>query len=128
MARRWTGCLLLLLGLAANAEARQKSDVVPGPIAMTPEEAALQADPGTTPPHAIVLVEEADIYEWQGTEREMRYHLRAKILTNEGRGLADIEVPYVEGTGKIREWWARTLLPGGGVLELPLEKLEPRTA
>jgi hypothetical protein len=58
----------------------------------------------------------------------MRYHLRAKILTNEGRGLADIEVPYVRGEGKIKEWWARTLLPGGGTLELPLEKLEPRTA
>ena len=107
--------------------ARQKSEVAPGPTTISAEEAALGSDPGAAGSHAIILLEEADIDERQVTEREMRYHLRAKILTNEGRGLADIEIPYVQGTGKIREWWARTLLPGGGILDLPLEKVEART-
>jgi hypothetical protein len=58
----------------------------------------------------------------------LRYHLRAKILTNEGRELADVFIPYMRGEEKLKDWWARTLLPDGKVIELPLEQAVEHTA
>src|SRR5262245_28257102 len=122
-------CLLCVLVLSALPTAAAKPDtsldVGPGPLTISPEEAALAGDGKTD---AVVLLEEQSIDEHLGTDRELRFHLRAKILTNEGRSLADIAIPYLKGEDKIKEWWARTLLPDGKVMELPLDQAIQHTA
>ena len=129
--KRLCTSLLLLLSvstISAKDKPQTKLEVGPGPSVISPAEAALAPDPKTASPAAIVLVEERDVDEYMGFDQTLRYHLRAKILTNEGRSLADIEVPYVKGADKIKEWWARTILPDGKVLELPLDQAVRSTA
>lgn len=117
--------VLVLFPALVQAKSETALDVGPGPQTISAEEAAL-APPGK--PDAIVLLEEQSIDERLTTDREIRFHLRAKILTNEGRGLADVSVPYLKGEDRIRDWWARTLLPDGKVLQLTYEQAVQHTA
>jgi len=117
--------LVFLAPLPLQAKPETFLAVGPGPQTISPEEAALAPE---GKPDAVVLLEERSIDEHLTTDREIRFHLRAKILTNEGREVADVTIPYLKGEDKIKEWWARTLLPDGKVLELPLEQAVQHTA
>ena len=116
--------LAFLLPSPVRARPETSLDVKPGPRTISAEEAALAPDGKTG---AVVLLEEQSIDE-QFADRVLRFHLRAKILTNDGRALANVVIPYIRGEGKIKDWWARTLLPDGKVIELPLEQAVEHTA
>ena len=121
---------LLALWLAAlSAPVRAGStpfEIVPGPREITPEEKSLSAGSSPDAEHGVILVEETDRDDRTGVESYVTYRLRAKILSNEGRSLGDIEIPYSAET-QILKWWAWTLLPDGTVRELRKDELREQT-
>lgn len=125
----WGSALFLLAAAGSDlAESKSKYRIVPGPAVISEEERRIVADPNTGSEHAVILLEETDQDDDISVLSKTAYHLRAKILSNEGRGLANVEIPLLAKEGSVKEWWGRTLLPGGGVLELPAEDLKEQMA
>ena len=116
--------LVLLCAFACLPALAKRLDIEPGPTSMTAEEQSIQADPARQMEHGVVLVEETNWNEALPGNKEIEYHLRAKILSSDGRGLADVVIPHNMARGKLRRWWGRTILPDGRVLELREEDLE----
>src|SRR5438093_1066969 len=94
----------------------------PGPSVISEEEKAIQADPANGLQDGVVLVDEGEWTENLGMNSDYTYHFRAKILSNEGRDLANIEMPWNMDESGLYEWWGRTILPDGTVLELPKDQ------
>lgn len=119
--------VLLAAGAPALSGARLKPLVIePGPKAITEEEKAIVADPAKGIEHAVILLEEIDRDE--DLTQQVSYHLRAKVLSAEGRSLADVEIPYDVGKkGAVKRWWAHVVLPDGRVLELREDQLQSQT-
>lgn len=101
---------LVVAGKATDIEIR------PGPPAMSAGEQAIVADVARGSQHGVILVEETERED--NLVSEMAYHLRAKILSPEGRSLADVTIPTGRGASDLKTWWGRTILPDGRVLEL----------
>ncbi len=81
--------------------------VDPGELRMTSEPKALGA-------HAIFLYRQLD----QDCDKfKERYYVRIKILTEEGRAAANIEIPFIKGRQKISNIEARTISQDGTVTE-----------
>ncbi|ANM28824.1 hypothetical protein ABI59_03190 [Acidobacteria bacterium Mor1] len=119
--------LLLAALCALTPVAAKKLDIQPGPTTMTAEEKAIQADPAAGTEHGVILVSETNWNESRAYNEEVEFHLRAKILSREGLGLADVVIPHNVARGKILQWWGRTILPDGQVLELSQSELQPST-
>ena len=118
---------VLCAGLAARAADATKIDIKAGPSEMSAAERAIEPDPATGAEHGVILVEETNRNDdLPGSGHIVSYHLRAKILSAEGRGLADIEIP-VETDYDLRNWWAKTILPDGKVIELPQSELKSQS-
>jgi hypothetical protein len=103
--------LLLALGCLVPAQAKDEKYVWP-PI--TPEELAMKDDPTNPGAPAILL------YREQQGDDQKRYetvYYRIKVLTDEGRKYADIEIPYVERLGEIEDIRARTVRPDGSAVD-----------
>lgn len=107
---------------AALLAAGTELSVRPGPSMISDAERAIEADPSLGVEHAVILVEETEMNEDYGTDVELTYHMRAKILSNEARGLADVEI-VLDDREKLTSWWGRTLLPDGTVLEVAEREL-----
>lgn len=116
--------VLFLLPAAGLAAKKDKTGIGPGPMVITPEEAAIVADPDNGIEHAVILAVEVNRDESFRTTNEITFHFRAKILSNEARDLADITLPYNIRRGRLKNWWARAILPDGTVHELAKEDLE----
>lgn len=104
--------------------------IEPGPRVITEEEAALT--PGADGPHAVILAEETDLRDSVATEylpgasgapSNLRYHLRARILANEARELANVEIPLYFEESVLVDWWGFTIHPDGTVRRLTREDL-----
>ncbi len=106
------------------AKRKAKVPITPGPTVMTEHEKGIQANPDAGIEHAVILVHETELDEDVGANTKRRFHLRAKILSNEGRDLADIELPWLDDNSKLVEWWGRTILPDGEVYELSRAELD----
>jgi hypothetical protein len=117
---------VFLLNLSALSQAADQTKIMiePGPVTMSEEERSITADPAQGIEHGVILIEETDRNENFTLANEVTYHMRAKILSNEGRSLADITIPFNSEDSKLKEWWARTILPDGEVLELAKDELE----
>lgn len=123
-------CVGLTILLACGASfAKSKTDIkiVPGPTSMSEEEKAIQSDQAQGIENAVILVEETVKNDDLGTDSSVAYHLRAKVLSNEGRALANIEIPHNIKVGDLKEWWGRTLLPDGTIIELKEEELKEQS-
>lgn len=115
----------LLAAIAPLARAASTEiEVKPGPKVMLPEEKSITADVAKGSQHGVILLEEAFQNDDIGTNAQLDYHMRAKILSPEGRGLADIAIPVERGTSDLKTFWGRTILPDGSVLELPQSELK----
>jgi hypothetical protein len=108
----------LLIATAAFGGKDADKPIEPGPASISADEAAIKADPAAGAQHGIVLVEEA-LRDERGGKFVFTYHMRAKILSPEGRKLADVEVPVGKKRTAMKKWWGRTIRPDGQVLELP---------
>ena len=73
---------------------------------------------------AIILFRQVDRDDNQSGTHEDDY-VRVKILTEEGRKYADVQIPYWKGNLKITKFHARTIKPDGSIVNFegkPFEK------
>ena len=120
--RQRSSLLPFLVALASLTAAAPTEDtslkISAGPKTISEDERALADSAG-----AVVLLDEMAIDDSAGFRREVRRHVRAKILRNEGRDLADVEIPMFAKGDRLIDFWGRTLLPDGRVLEVSLENV-----
>src|SRR5207253_8259831 len=81
--------------------------------AATREELELKQVPGYPDEHAVILQREEDTDDQKG---QSHCYYRIKILTEEGRKFADVEIPYSKYS-KVDEIQARTIRPDSSVVE-----------
>ena len=100
-----------LLIVLANPSALRAIDFQP-PSA---EELKMTGDPKAPGAPAIILFRELDRDDYGLSTYEDEY-VRIKILTEEGRKYADVQIPYWKGHLKISKFHARTIKPDGSIV------------
>jgi hypothetical protein len=105
--------LWIVLGLAAYYPATASASVGFQPI--SPEELKMTSEPQAPGAPAIILFRQVDRDDNGRTSHEDNY-FRIKILTEEGRKYADVEIPYFKESGDIGVIRARTIRPDGTVV------------
>ena len=99
--------LTLLLSTCALSQAQFKQP--------TPEELKMTADPKAPGADAVYFnIEEVS----NDPLRYQTYYARIKVLTEKGKDLATVEVPYLRGRYSVREVKARTIHADGKVIPL----------
>jgi hypothetical protein len=82
---------------------------------ISPEELKMTAEPKAPGAPAIILYRQVDRDDRGQTAHEDVY-FRIKILTEEGRKYADIEIPFFKEEGDVVNVHARTIRPDGSVV------------
>ncbi len=83
---------------------------------ISPEELKMTSEPLAPGAAAVILFREVDRDDNLLTSHEDNY-LRIKILTEEGRKRANVEIPFYKGSYDIASIRARTIRPDGSVVE-----------
>ncbi len=120
-------CLFTLLFLITTGWAAAKEGDAFGPVSQ--DELKMTSEPLAPGAPAIILYREVDrddaadqAHDYHGHERNYK---RIKILTEEGRKYADIEIPFVKGEGRrIAGIKARTIHSDGTVINFEGEPFE----
>jgi hypothetical protein len=79
-----------------------------------PEELSMKAEPLAPGATAIILYRQVDRDDNSRTSHEDNY-FRIKILTEEGRKRADIEIPFFKGSQEVVNVRGRTVRPDGSI-------------
>jgi hypothetical protein len=98
---------LLSIALTMPAHAAEWQPISPEDLRMTREPKAPTAA-------AIYLYRQVDRDDENSSES---IYSRIKILTDEGRKHANVEIPYLKGSSSIRGLQARVIRPDGGIVE-----------
>ena len=101
--------LLLLLSICGSFPLHA-ADWLP----VTTEELRLTSEPKAPGAAAIYLYRQVDRDD---TESEESHYVRLKILKEEGRSYADVEITYTKDTESIRGIDARTIRPDGSIVK-----------
>ena len=83
--------------------------------AVSPDELKMTSEPKAPGAPALILFREVDRDDRGQTAHEDVY-FRIKILTEEGRKYADIEIPFFKEEGKVVNLHARTIEPDGTIV------------
>jgi hypothetical protein len=83
-------------------------------LPVTPEELQMKIEPKAPKAAAIFLYRQVDRNDEDATEY---FYSRIKILTDEGRQYANVEIPYTKGDNTVRAVQARVIRPDGGIVE-----------
>ena len=83
---------------------------------VSPDELKMTSEPKAPGAPAIILFHEVNRDDRGHTAHEDVY-FRIKILTDEGRKYADIEIPFFKEEGQIVNIHARTIKPDGSIVE-----------
>src|SRR5262245_47793464 len=75
-----------------------------------PEQLSLSEAPNGLHLNALVLYRSQAVDDAKKTSEE---HIRIKILKEEGRGQANVEIPFIKGLTEITDLRARTVQPDG---------------
>ena len=81
---------------------------------VSPEELKMTGEPKAPGAQAIILYRQVDRDDNSRTSHEDNY-FRIKILTEEGRKHADIEIPFARGQNDVVNIHARTIRPDGSI-------------
>ena len=103
---------LLLVWVGAGAVPHAWAGIGFQPV--SPDELAMKTEPLAPGAHAILLFRQVDRDDNSRTGHEDNY-FRIKILTEEGRKYADIEIPFNKGNEDINKLRARTIKPDGSI-------------
>ena len=103
------GALAALLSFALAMPARAE-DWQP----VSPQELQMKDEPKAPKAAAIFLYRQVDRDDANSTEA---IYSRIKILTDEGRQHANVEIPYLKGANSIRGLQARVIQPDGRIAE-----------
>ena len=114
-----TVVVIVISGVSVVA-ARDKAAlrIAPGPKVMSADEKAIVPDAARGAEQAVILSEETESDESMPGMARISYHMRAKILSNEARSVAEIEIPASRSGGELRKWWGMTVLPDGNSVEM----------
>lgn len=110
-------CLAALSWIAQRPAVHAADDWLP----VTPEELAMKdyaASPGT---HAVLLYREVRTDDVESVEHN---YVRIKILTEEGKKYANVELAYFRNFNRIGEIKGRTIRPDGSILKFDGEIFE----
>jgi transglutaminase-like putative cysteine protease len=103
---------VILLGAAAYRV--RPSSAADEWLPISPEELKMTSVPEAPGAPAVYLYRQVDRSDEQGRASEHNY-ARIKILTEEGRKYADVEIPFVREQGNISNIKARTVRPDGTI-------------
>ncbi len=112
--------ILAFLGQIAASPALSAIDFQP----VSADELRMTGEPKAPGAPAIILFRQVDRDDNESSTHEDDY-VRVKILTEEGRKYADVEIPYWKGNLKITKFHARTIKPDGSIVNFegkPFEK------
>lgn len=90
---------------------------------VNPEELKMTSEPQAPGAPAIILYRQVDRVDDPYTPHEDNY-IRIKILTEEGRNYANVELPFARGWEDIVAIHARTIRPDGSIAEFDGKVLE----
>jgi hypothetical protein len=105
----------LTVGLAFWILAVQQAKAGVGFQPVVPEELSLKSEPLAPGAPAIVLYRQVDRDDNVHTPHEDNY-FRIKILTEEGRKHADVEIPFFKGSEEVTNVKGRTIKPDGSIV------------
>ncbi|MGO9573609.1 MAG: DUF3857 domain-containing protein [Terriglobales bacterium] len=103
------------LGLAAFLFAAHNVQAI-GFQPVSPDELKMTSEPLAPGAPAIILYRQVDRDDNIHTGHEDNY-VRVKILTEEGRKHADVEIPFVKGNDDVVNVRARTIKPNGSIVD-----------
>src|ERR1700735_1378215 len=83
---------------------------------VSPDELKMTSEPKAPGAPAFILYRQVDRDDRGNTAHEDVYY-RVKILTEEGRKYADIEIPFFKEEGQIVNLHARTIKPDGSIVD-----------
>src|ERR1700726_4269659 len=83
---------------------------------VSPDELKMTAEPKAPGAPAVILFRQVDRDDRGLTAHEDVY-FRIKILTEEGRKYADVEIPYWKMNGSVVNIHARTIRPDGSIAD-----------
>jgi hypothetical protein len=109
---KWTLLILLAGILLCAAPSARGAGFQP----ISPEELKMKTEPLAPGAPAIILQRRVDRDDNGRTSHEDSY-FRIKILTEEGRKYADVEVPFFKESGDVVNVKARTIRPDGSVAD-----------
>ena len=106
----------LAVGLALGMLAAQEAKAGIGFQPVSPDELKMTSEPLAPGAPAIILFRQVDRDDNIRTPHEDIY-FRIKILTEEGRKHADVEIPFLKGTQEVVHVRARTIRPDGSIVD-----------
>lgn len=109
-------CCTVFLVLAAVEYAPVTVRAVIGFQPISPEELKMTKEPLAPGAPAIILYRQVDRDDNGSTSHEDNY-VRIKILTEEGRKQADVEIPFYKGNNDVVHLRARAIRPDGSVTD-----------
>src|ERR1700729_2796650 len=110
-------CCAVFLVLAAAKYPSLKARASEGFQPISPEELKMTSEPLAPGAPAIILYRDVVRDDsGRGTIHEDNYY-RIKILTDEGRKYANIEIPFLKGIDQVVHIRARTTKPDGSVID-----------
>ena len=112
----FAACCVLSLVLAAALDPRATVNAANSFQPISPEELKMTSEPLAPGAAAIILYRQVDRDDNGYTTHEDDY-FRIKILTEEGRKYADVEIPFFKETQDIVHVRARTIRPDGSAVE-----------
>ena len=109
-------CCIVFLVLAAAEYSPVTVRAGEGFQPVAPEELKMTSEPLAPGAPAIILYRQVDRDDNGRTSHEDNY-VRIKILTEEGRKYADVEIPFTRGSNDVVHVRARTIRPDGSVAD-----------
>jgi len=104
--------IILIVGLFCTTTARAGI----GFQAISPEELKMTSEPKAPGAPAIILYRQVDRDDKSTYGKHEDQYFRIKILNEEGRKYADIEIPFTKESGTLADLKARTIRPNGSVV------------
>ncbi|MGA3127873.1 MAG: DUF3857 domain-containing protein [Candidatus Korobacteraceae bacterium] len=103
--------IILIIAVSCSTAARAGIGFQP----ISPEELKMTSEPKAPGAPAVILFRQVDRDDNGRTSHEDDY-FRVKILTEEGRKYADIEIPFFKESSSVDKIRARTIRPDGSVI------------
>jgi len=111
--------IILIIAVSCSTAARAGIGFQP----ISPEELKMTSEPKAPGAPAVILFRQVDRDDNGRTSHEDDY-FRVKILTEEGRKYADIEIPFFKESSSVSGIRARTIRPDGSVINFDSQVFE----
>ena len=109
-------CMWVVVGLAFCMLATRTARAGIGFQPILPDEIKMTSEPLAPGAPAIILYRQVDRDDNGHTSHEDNY-FRIKILTQDGRNYANVEIPFLKGSENVVNVKARTIRPDGSIAD-----------